>query len=85
MLILEYKINAHQGQSQAIDQAIRSAQFIRNKCVRYWIDNKGVGKYDLSHLCADLAKEFPWANQLNSMARQASADRAWQSVVLCQL
>ena len=60
--------------------AIRTAQFVRNSCIRYWMDNRGVGKGDLSKLCAVLAKEFEWANKLNSMARQASAERAWQSI-----
>jgi putative transposase len=80
MLILEYKIKAHQSQYQAIDEAIRTAQFIRNKCLRHWMDTKAVGRYDFNNLCADLAKEFPFAHQLNSMARQAAAERAWQSV-----
>jgi len=44
------------------------------------MDNKGVGKNDLSKLCAVVAKEFEWATKLNSMARQASAERAWQSI-----
>ena len=35
------------------------------------MDNKGIGKYDLSAYCAVLAKEFPFAGQLNSQARQA--------------
>ena len=44
------------------------------------MDNKGVEKKDLSALCAVLAKEFSWAKSLNSMARQASAERAWQAI-----
>jgi len=40
----------------------------------------GVGKNELSKLCAQLAKQFEWATKLNSMARQASAERAWQSI-----
>ena len=36
--------------------------------------------YDLNKYCAVLAKEFPFANQLNSMARQAAAERAWASI-----
>ncbi|NMG60394.1 transposase, partial [Geitlerinema sp. P-1104] len=35
---------------------------------------------DLSALCAVLAKEYEWAKKLNSQARQASAERAWQSI-----
>jgi putative transposase len=44
------------------------------------MDNKDVGKNDLQKLCSILAKEFNFADQLNSMARQASADRAWFAI-----
>lgn len=76
----EFKAYGKPKQYAAIDDAIRTAQFIRNKAIRYWIDNKGTGKNDLSKLCAVLAKEFPFANELNSQARQASAERAWSSI-----
>ncbi len=66
MLVLEMKIYAKQAQYDAMDEAIRTAQFIRNKAVRYWMDNKGVGKYELSAYCKVLAAEFPWADELNS-------------------
>ena len=80
MIVLETKLRGNPTQFALIDDAIRTAQFIRNKCVRYWMDNKGVGQYDLSKLCAVLAKEFEWAGKLNSMARQASAERAWSAI-----
>jgi putative transposase len=44
------------------------------------MDNVKVGQYDLSRLCKELASEFEWAKKLNSMARQASAERAWASI-----
>ena len=59
---------------------IRTAGFVRNSCIRHWMDNCGVGQYDLSALCKILAKEYEWAKKLNSQARQASAERAWQSI-----
>ena len=80
MLIYEYKLRANQAQQNAIDEAIRTVQFIRNKAIRLWMDGRGVGQYDMQALCAHLAQEYPFAARLNSMARQASADRAWQSV-----
>ena len=80
MLIYEYKLRANQKQQRAIAEAIRTAHFVRNKALRYWIDNQGTGQYDLQAFCAQLAKEHPFAARLNSMARQASADRAWQSI-----
>jgi putative transposase len=81
MLIREAKLmNGTKEQYLALDEAIRTAQFIRNKCVRHWMDNQGVGKAGLYALCKDLAKEFPYARKLNSAARQASAERAWASI-----
>ncbi|QUY45478.1 RNA-guided endonuclease TnpB family protein [Acaryochloris marina] len=80
MIVLEFKARTSQHQTSAIDEAIRTAQFIRNKCLRFWMDNKGTGKYDLNKFCRVLANDFPFAKQLNSMARQASAERAWSSI-----
>lgn len=80
MLILEFKTYGKAIQYRAIDEALRTAKFIQNKCLRYWMDNKGVSKYDLNRYCAVLAKEFPFADELNSMARQASAERAWSAI-----
>lgn len=80
MFVLEFKVEAKTKQYQAIDEAIRTAQFIRNKCLRYWMDNRGVNKYDLSAYCRVLAHNFKLAGELNSQARQASAERAWSSI-----
>ena len=80
MIVIEYKIKAKQHQLTAIDEAIRTGQFVRNKALRYWMDNKGVNKYDLNKYCRILAKEFPFANKLNSTARQSSAERAWSGI-----
>lgn len=80
MLVLEFKAYGKSKQFTAVDEAIRTAQFIRNSCLRYWMDNKGANKFDLNKYCAVLAKEFPFANELNSMARQASAERAWSAI-----
>ncbi|MDQ2905833.1 MAG: transposase [Chloroflexota bacterium] len=80
MLIYEYKVDGTQKQYVAIDEAIRVVQFIRNKCVRLWMDTHGIGKNDLQCSCAVLAREFPFAARLNSQARQAAADRAWSAI-----
>ncbi len=80
MLIFEYKLDGTKKQYTAIDEAIRVTQFIRNKCLRLWMDERGVSKNDLQCYCAVLAKEYPFATCLNSQARQASADRAWASI-----
>ncbi len=44
MFVLEYKLRGKPSQYQAIDEAIRTVQFVRNKCLRYWEDNKDVGQ-----------------------------------------
>jgi IS605 OrfB family transposase len=80
MLIYEYKLDGRKRQYAAIDEAIRITQFIRNKCLRLWVDVRGTKKNDLQCYCALLAKEYPYAVRLNSQARQASADRAWFAI-----
>jgi putative transposase len=74
VLILEYKVHPNKDQKQKIDEAIRTVQFIRNKCVRLWMDHWGVSAFDVNVYSAQLAKEFSFAARLNSMARQAARD-----------
>ncbi len=80
MLVYEYKLHGNKKQYAAIDEAIRVVQFIRNKCLRKWMDEHGVSKNDLQCYCATLAKDYSFATRLNSQARQASADRAWFAI-----
>ncbi len=80
MLIYEYKVAGTQKQYAAIDEAIRITQFIRNKCLRKWMDERGVSTNDLQCYCAVLAKEYSFASLLNSQARQVAADRAWSAI-----
>jgi len=80
MLIYDYQLRVSQAQPQAIDEAIRTVQFIRNKCLRLWMDGRGISDNDLQVYCAQLANVFPFAACLNSQARQTSADRAWLSI-----
>ena len=80
MLVFEFKAYGKSVQLTAIDDAIRTAQFIRNSCIRLWMDVQDTGKNDLQKYCAVLAANFPFANELNSMARQSSAERAWASI-----
>ena len=77
MLIFEFKAYKKSNLFTAVDEAIRTEKIACNSCIRYWIDNKKVGKYDLNKYCAVLARNFSFADELNSMARQASAERAW--------
>ncbi len=82
MLVIEAKLKGTKSQYSKLDEAIRTGQFIQNSCLLYWTDNKGVTRNDLQKLCSKLAKnrETPWANKLNSQARQAHADRAWAAI-----
>jgi putative transposase len=84
MLIREAKLKCVESAAQfrALDEAIRTAQCVRNRCIKHWMENKGTSKNDLQRLCAVLAQdvEQPWMRKLNAHARQASAERAWQSV-----
>ncbi|MGH1396861.1 MAG: RNA-guided endonuclease InsQ/TnpB family protein, partial [Trichormus sp.] len=82
MIVYEFKVKGKEKQYQAIDEAIRTSQFIQNKCLRYWMDNKDskVDKYALNKYCAVLAAQFPFADELNSMARQSAAERCWSAI-----
>jgi putative transposase len=75
MRVFEYKLVATRQQEQRIDEAIKVTQFIRNKALRLWMDTNAKA-YDLNRYCAVLAKEYPFANVLNSQARQAASERA---------
>jgi putative transposase len=82
MLVYEAKLEGKQDQYRRLDEAIRTGQFIRNSCLRYWLDGHGKSRHDLNRYCKVLADnpEFPWAKKLNSMARQAMAERAWVAI-----
>jgi putative transposase len=55
MIVREAKLkNGTREQYCALDEAIRIAQFIRNKAVRFWMDNANVSKVVLYALCKDI-------------------------------
>jgi putative transposase len=83
MLVLEYKIKAKHHQYKAIDEAIRTTQFVRNKCLRYWMDASREDKIDgyaLNKYSTVLRNDFEFVKKLNSMAVQSAAERAWVSI-----
>ncbi|MDY7023888.1 MAG: hypothetical protein SWJ54_21505, partial [Cyanobacteriota bacterium] len=84
MLVLEYKAKPNKQQVQAIEEAIRTGQFVRNSCLRYWMDNSSkenpIGKKELLRYNTKLRGEYGFVNQLNSHACQASVERAWFSI-----
>ena len=80
MIVLEFKVKGKTTQYAAIDEAIRTAQFVRNKCIRYWMDNRGIGQKELYRYNTALRAEFPFVKTLNSHACQASVERAYNSI-----
>lgn len=83
MLVLEYKVKAKPNQYNAIDEAIRTVQFIRNKCLRYWMDasrDVKIDRFALNKYSTELRNEFKFVKDLNSMAVQASAERGWLAI-----
>ena len=80
MIVLEFKAKGKTTQYAGIDEAIKTAQFVRNKCIRYWMDERGVGQKDLYRHSTSLRKEFDFVKALNSSACQASVERAYSSI-----
>lgn len=80
MIVFEFKAYGTAEQFLLVDEAIRTVQFVRNKCIRLWIDGGAETGFDLNKYCAVLAKEFPFAKKLSAQARQASAERAWAAI-----
>ncbi|MCA2774853.1 MAG: transposase, partial [Microcystis sp. M135S2] len=85
MRVIEFKLKVNPSQKIAIQEAIRVGQFIRNKCLRFWMDSTKEDQVNYATLCrltTELSNspEFSFVGKLNSMARQASAERAWFSI-----
>ena|SRR5919199_60268 len=80
MRVLEFKAKGKTTQYSAIDEAIRTAQFVRNKCIRFWMDNRGVGQKELYRHNTALRAEFPNVRALNSHACQIAVERAYSAI-----
>ncbi len=80
VFIYEYKVNPKPQQIAAIDEAIRTSQFVRNKVLRYWMDNRGVGKTEMFRYNTLLRKEFNFVQDLNSHACQTAVERVLKAV-----
>jgi len=87
MLVFEAKLEGTKQQYERLDEAIRTARFVRNYCIRYWMDNKGIGKYELSAYCAVQGKEFPvrWQTQFSSSTSYGTNERGLRFLDLRQL
>ena len=51
MRVIEFKLKVSQQQQVAISEAIRIGQFIRNKCLRLWMDSTKEDKVNYASLC----------------------------------
>ena len=83
MIVLEYKVKGKNSQYQAIEEAIRTTQFIRNKALRYWIDASKevkINRFALNKYSTELRDEFKFVKDLNSMAVQSGSERAWTAI-----
>jgi putative transposase len=80
MFIYEYKVNPKPNQKLAIDEAIRTHQFVRNKVLRYWMDNRGIGKTELFRYNTTLRAEFSFVDDLNSHACQTAVERVLKAI-----
>ncbi|MBE9169693.1 transposase [Pleurocapsales cyanobacterium LEGE 06147] len=72
MIVFEFKVKANNQQYQSINEAIRTGQFIRNKCLRYWMDStkedkaNGFALNKYTKVLANNKEEFPFVANLNS-------------------
>jgi putative transposase len=60
MIALEYKIKGKQHPYNAIDDTIRTTQFVRNKAIRYWMDaprELKIDKFALNKYSTELRKD----------------------------
>jgi putative transposase len=80
MIVLEFKAKGKTTQYTAIDEAIKTAQFVRNKCIRFWMDNRGVGQKELYRYNTALRAEYSFVKDLNSHACQVGVERAYSSI-----
>ena len=80
MFVFEYKVKPVASQIQAIEEAIRTTQFVRNKVLRFWMDNRGVGKTEMFRHNTFLRAEFSFVKELNSHACQTAVERVLRAV-----
>ena len=80
MFVYEFKVKPKPQQVSAISEALRTYQFVRNKVLRYWMDNRGVGKTEMFRYNTLLRKEFKFVEDLNSHACQTAVERVLKAV-----
>src|SRR4028118_1574290 len=80
MSVLEFKAKGKTTQYSAIDEAIKTAQFVRNKVIRFWMDSRGVAQKELYRYNTALRAEFQFVKALNSHACQVAVERAYSAI-----
>ncbi|AOY83975.2 transposase [Moorena producens JHB] len=80
MLVMEFKAVLTKPQELATTEAIRTARFVRNKVLRFWMDNRGIGKKELYRYNTQLRDEFEFVKHLNSQACQASVENVERAI-----
>jgi putative transposase len=80
MIVFEFKLKGKPHQYLAVDKAIQTVQFVRNKCVRLWMDGDKVGQKEIYAYTTRLRKEFPFVDKLNSTTCQQAVERAWTAI-----
>lgn len=82
MITLEFKLKGKEAQYRIVDEMIRTFQFVRNKCLRFWMDGYNV---KLSEVNAEATRvrhdpQWEWAGKLESSAAQAASERAMSAI-----
>ncbi|MDJ0676937.1 MAG: transposase [Calothrix sp. MO_167.B42] len=80
MFVYSFKVKPKPQQISAICEAIRTYQFVGNKVLRFWMDNRGVGKAEMFRYNTLLRKEFTFVEDLNSHACQTAVERVLKAV-----
>ena len=80
MFVLEYKVKPDLKQIFNIEEAMRTVKFVRNKVLRYWMDETENGQNFLFKYNTRLRKEYSFVNSLNSTACQAAVERVLRAV-----
>ncbi|MDJ0532919.1 MAG: transposase [Xenococcaceae cyanobacterium MO_207.B15] len=79
-MVLEYKVKPKPEQRSSINEAIRTTQFVRNKVLHFWIDNRGVGKTELFRQNTAIRAKYSFVKELNSHACQTAVERTLRAI-----
>lgn len=80
MFVLEYRIKPVASQIQSIEEAIRTTQFVRNKVLRFWMDNRAIGKTEMFRHNTFLRAEYSFVKELNSHTCQTAVERVLRAI-----